>query len=254
MRRTASLVAVVLGLTLTSRLGAQATGLAVYQGGIAGGLTIGGEVGFPDKDYGEGTAYGARASLGLGPLGIAGVVSRWDPDLPGAGAETGLGGYVGLKVFGGPLIPLSVGLQGGVEYADRFGGDILHFPVGLGFALKIPNPALAIKPWVAPRLDILRDLLRSERWGGPEPPRRLRLRGVLRPCLRRRRRSPLGAQRRRPLHDQDPWPLSAEAHRCVERGAPGGAPPWPVESSRPCWAWGSRPARSPSMPLDSGYR
>ncbi|HXG45746.1 MAG TPA: hypothetical protein VNJ71_13425 [Gemmatimonadales bacterium] len=155
MRRTVSLLAVLLGLVSASRLAAQATGLAVYQGGVAGGLTIGGEVGFPDQDYGEGTAYGARASLGIGPLGIAGLVSRWDPDRPGQSAETGLGGYLSLKVFGGPLIPLSVGLQGGVEYVDR-GGNILHFPVGLGFALKIPNPALAIKPWVAPRLDIVR--------------------------------------------------------------------------------------------------
>jgi hypothetical protein len=28
--------------------------------------------------------------------------------------------------------------------------------VGLGFALTIPNPMLAIKPWIAPRLDIVR--------------------------------------------------------------------------------------------------
>ncbi len=33
---------------------------------------------------------------------------------------------------------------------------MLHAPVGLGFALKIPNPALAIKPWLAPRLDIIK--------------------------------------------------------------------------------------------------
>ncbi len=155
MRRTASLLVALLGLVSVSRLAAQVTGLAVHQGGVAGGLTIGGEVGFPDQDYGEGTAYGGRASLGIGPLGISAVVSRWDPDQPGAGAETGLGGYLGLKVFGGPLIPLSASLQGGVEYVDR-AGTILHFPVGLGLALKIPNPALAIKPWVAPRLDVVR--------------------------------------------------------------------------------------------------
>ena len=32
----------------------------------------------------------------------------------------------------------------------------LRFPVGVGFALTIPNPVLAIKPWLAPRLDIVR--------------------------------------------------------------------------------------------------
>jgi hypothetical protein len=32
----------------------------------------------------------------------------------------------------------------------------LRFPVGVGFTLTIPNPALALKPWLAPRLDIVR--------------------------------------------------------------------------------------------------
>jgi opacity protein-like surface antigen len=30
----------------------------------------------------------------------------------------------------------------------------LGFPVGIGFALVIPNPVLAIRPWLAPRVDI----------------------------------------------------------------------------------------------------
>ena len=33
---------------------------------------------------------------------------------------------------------------------------VWRFPLGVGFALTIPNPALAIKPWLAPRADILR--------------------------------------------------------------------------------------------------
>jgi len=36
-------------------------------------------------------------------------------------------------------------------------------PVGLGIALVIPNPVFAIKPWVAPRLDITRS---TESGGG----------------------------------------------------------------------------------------
>ena len=52
--------------------------------------------------------------------------------------------------FGGPLVPLSVTLQGGIGYskpdAMRLlpGQDVteLRFPVGMGFALTIPNPAL----------------------------------------------------------------------------------------------------------------
>ncbi len=36
------------------------------------------------------------------------------------------------------------------------GVKLVHAPIGLGIALRIPNPALAIKPWIAPRLDVVR--------------------------------------------------------------------------------------------------
>jgi hypothetical protein len=56
-----------------------------------------------------------------------------------------------------------VTLQGGIGYAKPDtgilpGNDLteLRFPVGVGFALTIPNPALAIRPWIAPRVDIVR--------------------------------------------------------------------------------------------------
>lgn len=146
----------VLGGVSAASLGAQAaTGLPVRNAGIVGGLTIGGEVGFPNADYGKGTSFGARAALGLGPFGLSAVASRWNPDGP-AESRTGVGGYLNLKIFGGPLIPLSVTLQGGAEYAKDNGIKQLHAPVGLGIALRIPNPALAIKPWIAPRLDVAR--------------------------------------------------------------------------------------------------
>lgn len=154
MRATRPLLVLAL-LAGAARAEAQVTGLPVQNSGIASGLTIGGEVGFPGEDYGKGTAFGARAALGLGPFGLSALVSRWNPE--GAGeAATAIGGAVNLKVFGGPLIPLSVTLQGGAEYAERNGIKFLHAPIGLGIALKIPNPALAIKPWIAPRLDIVR--------------------------------------------------------------------------------------------------
>ncbi len=60
-------------------------------------------------------------------------------------------------------MPLAVSLQGGVGYANAETGLLpddevtqWRFPVGVGFALTIPNPALAIQPWLAPRLDIVR--------------------------------------------------------------------------------------------------
>jgi hypothetical protein len=133
---------------------AQITGLPVVNSGIASGLTIGGEIGFPNTDYGKGTAYGGRAALGLGPFGVSAVVAKYNPKGPGT-FPTAYGLAANFKVFGGPLVPFSVTLQGGAERASDNSGKVYHFPVGLGIAVKIPNPALAIKPWIAPRLDVL---------------------------------------------------------------------------------------------------
>ena len=54
-------------------------------------------------------------------------------------------------------------MQGGIGYAKPDNGALpgadvteLRFPVGVGLALTIPNPVLAIKPWLAPRIDIVR--------------------------------------------------------------------------------------------------
>lgn len=130
------------------------TGLPVLNSRVATGLTLAGEVGFPDSDYGDGTAYGVRASLGLGAFGFGAVLSSWDPEVAGADSRVAIGGSVNYKLLGGPLIPLSITLQGGVEAANDADVDQLHFPIGVGVALTIPNPALAIRPWLAPRLDI----------------------------------------------------------------------------------------------------
>jgi len=149
-------VAALLALLPAKGSAQTVTGLPVINSRIATGLTLAGEVGFPDSDYGQGTAYGVRASLGLGVFGIAAVLSTWNPDLPGSDSRVAYGGSLNYKVLGGPLTPLSITLQGGVEAANDANVDQLHFPIGLGVALTIPNPALAIRPWLAPRLDITR--------------------------------------------------------------------------------------------------
>jgi len=134
----------------------------VYNSGIATGIAIYGDVGFPNAEAGKGTALAISGRAGFGPLGATAMLSTFNPD--GAGdSELSVGGSLNYKVFGGPLIPLSVTLQGGIGYSKPDNGFLpgqdvneLRFPVGVGFALTIPNPALAIKPWIAPRIDIVR--------------------------------------------------------------------------------------------------
>jgi len=55
-----------------------------------------------------------------------------------------------------------VTLQGGIGYSKPDLGILpgdeteLRFPIGLGLALTIPNPVLAIRPWIAPRVDVVK--------------------------------------------------------------------------------------------------
>jgi hypothetical protein len=140
---------------------AQVRGIPVYNNGIPTGIALYGDVGFPNQDAGKGTAFAVSGRAGFGPFGATAMLATFNPE--GAGDnDLSVGATLNYKVFGGPLIPLSVTLQGGIGYSKPDTGILpgdeseLRFPVGLGFALTIPNPALAIQPWIAPRVDIIR--------------------------------------------------------------------------------------------------
>lgn len=152
----------VFGATLVNAGHTQVRGIPVYNSGIPSGIGVYGDVGLPNEDAGKGTALAVSGRGGFGPFGATAILSTFNPEGPGD-SKLSVGASLNYKVFGGPLIPLSVTLQGGIGYSKP---DIdllpdldlseLRFPVGLGFALTIPNPALAVKPWLAPRLDIVR--------------------------------------------------------------------------------------------------
>lgn len=152
---------VVLALTLgASPARAQNPGLPVYNIGVPRGIGIYGDVAFPGDAGGGGTAYGLTTRAGFGLLGATATLSSLNPDGPG-GSDVSVGGTLNYRLLGGPLVPLSVTLQGGLSYAKPGDGllpgeDVTAYrvPVGVGFALVIPNPVLAIHPWLAPRVDI----------------------------------------------------------------------------------------------------
>jgi hypothetical protein len=143
---------------------AQVRGIPVYNAGIPRGIGIYGDAGFPNNEAGGGNAYGVTGRLGMGAFGATAMLSSYDPD-GSNGSDVSVGATLNYRVFGGPLVPLAVTLQAGIGYAqpdqllpnDEIAEESeLRFPVGVGFALTIPNPALAIKPWLAPRLDIVK--------------------------------------------------------------------------------------------------
>jgi hypothetical protein len=163
VRAHAVLVAAGLGLGAFSAPAseAQVRGIPVYNSGIPTGIGIYGDIGFPNEQAGKGRALALSGRAGLGPFGATAILSTFNPEGDGDN-ELSVGGTLNYKVFGGPLIPLSVTVQGGIGYSKPDIGILpdedvneFRFPLGVGFALTIPNPALAIKPWIAPRVDIV---------------------------------------------------------------------------------------------------
>ena len=160
---------VVLGAVVAAALAggaasveAQVRGIPVYNVGVPRGIGVYGDVGFPNDEAGGGTAYAVTGRAGFGPFGATAMLSTYNPDGP-VDSDVSVGATLNYRVFGGPLVPLAVTLQGGIGYAKPDVGALpdddvtqLRFPVGVGFALTSPNPVLAIKPWLAPRLDIVR--------------------------------------------------------------------------------------------------
>ena len=139
---------------------AQNPGLPVYNFGVPRGIALYGDVGFPNDAAGSGTVYGVTGRAGFGGIGATATLSSLNQDGPGGG-DVSVGGTLNYKLLGGPLVPLTVTLQGGVSYFKLGEGFLpdedvsaYRFPVGVGFALVIPNPALSIHPWLAPRVDI----------------------------------------------------------------------------------------------------
>lgn len=155
MKAKAIVTSAILLLAVAATARAQNPGLPVYNSGIGTGITLAGDVGFPSDDAGGGTAFGLTGKAGLGPLGVSASISRWKPDGFDE-SNTSIGGTVNFKLFGGPLIPFAVTAQAGAARTKIEDVSLYHFPVGVSFSARIPTTVIGIKPWVAPRIDIMR--------------------------------------------------------------------------------------------------
>ena len=162
MKRLTTVAAVVAGgIMVAGQARAQLPGIPVYNTVVATGLTLAGDVAFPNDNSGLSTSYGATGALGLGIFGFTASLGATKVDATGQ-TEVSFGGTANWKIFGGPLIPLALNLQGGAAYweADFPGTPSkiknLRVPVGISATLTIPTPGMAIKPWIAPRVEYRR--------------------------------------------------------------------------------------------------
>lgn len=162
MRRTATTAFAALVLAAAPAR-AQVLGLPVYNSGVSSGISLNADYGFVTVDPGSAKAktIGLTAGAALGPIGVTATYASLNPEV--GDNQSSLGATANLKLFGGPLIPVSVNAQVGLGYwqdKDFFGPGLdrknVNIPVGLGIALNVPTPGLSIKPWVAPRMQYTR--------------------------------------------------------------------------------------------------
>lgn len=134
-----------------SPLAAQSIGMPNWSNPKGGtGVTISGDLAMPNADLGKGTAFGARATLGLANISLTAGVASWKPKGQ-PDSFTSFGGQAAFRVIGGSLIPLALSLQANVARAGAANGDSARTRLGLGAAVSVnvPTPGLSIEPYLA---------------------------------------------------------------------------------------------------------
>lgn len=129
---------------------AQIAGMPVWNSPKGGtGLTVSGDLGFPDSTGGKGSTYAGRVDVGLQLLTLSATVGVRNPKGPGSNV-TEYGGAAAFRVIGGSLLPVAVNLQGGFAGFSQSSVTNTRFTGALGVALSLPTPGLNLEPWVAP--------------------------------------------------------------------------------------------------------
>lgn len=152
MKRIAAVAALVTLVALPAA--AQWAGMPAWNNPKGGtGVTINGDVGIPNSDAGKGTAFGARATLGLANISFTAGLATWKPD--GAGERTtSVGGVAQFRVIGGSLIPIALNLQLGAGTQSAISGTgplpkMTNILAGAGLSVNVPTPGINIEPYLS---------------------------------------------------------------------------------------------------------
>lgn len=155
MKRVSLIIALVGTVSAAGPTAAQWQGMPVWNNPKGGtGVTIDGDVGFPNTNAGSGTAYGARATLGFSALSVTAGLSSWKPDGAGEGTTT-WGGTAQFRMIGGSLIPVSLNLQAGwgtasaIESGTTTMPKMANYLIGAGVSVSVPTPGLSIEPYLS---------------------------------------------------------------------------------------------------------
>lgn len=165
-------VRAVLGLALVAApLAAQAPGLPVPGGGFRRGVELAATVGWAgaESQTGEATTWGGTLAYGWSRIGIAATLGVLDGDqssatlglllaarLLGDGVSSpfelgAFGGFGTMTAWGCPLVFEAASSAS----APCDGGDRWRIPLGAALSAAITTPYVSIRPWLAPRAEIL---------------------------------------------------------------------------------------------------
>jgi len=143
-------LAVGLAAFLAAPAAAQLSGMPVWNSLKGGtGITVNADFGKPNANAGGGSAFGARASIGLANLTVGAGLSSYKPDAATARA-TSFGGNVAMKVMGGGMLPVAINFQGGVARNSDF--DLMVLTAAVGVAVTPTTPGLSLEVYASPGL------------------------------------------------------------------------------------------------------
>ena len=154
MKRIATIAALIT-FAATPPAVAQWAGMPAWNNPKGGtGVTINGDLGFPNNNGGKGTAFGARATLGLANISLTAGVSSWKPK-GFSNSATSVGGTAQFKVIGGSLIPVALNIQLGAGTTSSVDSGTATQPkltmllAGAGISVNVPTPGINIEPYLS---------------------------------------------------------------------------------------------------------
>ena len=148
MKRVIVVVGLIVGASAPAA--AQFLGMPVWNSPSGGtGITISGDYGKPNADFGKGSAFGARGTVGLGSLSVTAGLASYKPQ-GASNSATSLGANAAFRVIGGSLLPVNVNLlAGGARTTASGSPDLTTLVAGGGVSVSLPTPGLSIEPYVS---------------------------------------------------------------------------------------------------------
>src|SRR5258705_9006657 len=98
----------------------------------------------------KGTAFGARATLGIANLSVTAGIASFKPKGASESA-TSVGGNAAFKIIGGSLIPVALNFQVGAARVSAANTDsaATRITLGGGVAVSVPTPGISIEPYLS---------------------------------------------------------------------------------------------------------